>query len=311
MNTRSITCALLALTLTPALVAQGGQVAVATNTATGPGKNITMAFRTDAMDAAPVKGIPFCATVTSDHTQMFADGNRIHTTENSSVCRDSEGRTRREAQLNLLGAVPQGPTPKIITIEDPVAGVRYTLDTIAKVAQKMPLMPPGLPPGAAVKDSGNVVFYQKSGSVDGPPSPPPGPPTMIGAPVMVTQRVLIKGGQVADENPPTTEDLGDQTINGIHAKGTRLTTTIPAGKMGNELPINVVSENWYSPELKATVMSKHTDPWAGQITTQFTNVSTSEPDPSLFTVPSDYKVIDAKDGPVTIRIQQQAPAPAQ
>jgi len=49
------------------------------------------------------KGSPFCATVTSEHTQMFADGNRIHTTEDSSLCRDKEGRTRREAQLNLLG----------------------------------------------------------------------------------------------------------------------------------------------------------------------------------------------------------------
>jgi hypothetical protein len=41
--------------------------------------------------------------------------------------------------------------------------------------------------------------------------------------------------------------------------------------------------------------------------TQFTNVNSSEPDPSLFTVPSDYKVVDDKDGPVTIRMVGPAP----
>ena len=56
----------------------------------------------DNMDVTPVKGAPFCAAVTTEHTQSFADGNRIHTAENSTICRDSEGRIRREASLNLL-----------------------------------------------------------------------------------------------------------------------------------------------------------------------------------------------------------------
>ena len=67
--------------------------------------------------------------------------------------------------------------------------------------------------------------------------------------------------------------------------------------MGNEQPILVTSESWYSPELKATVMTKHIDPWAGELKTQFANVSTAEPDRSLFTVPSDYKIVDDKAGP--------------
>ena len=58
------------------------------------------------------------------------------------------------------------------------------------------------------------------------------------------------------QNPPDVENLGDQTINGIHATGTRVTTTIPAGSMGNEQAILVQSETWSSPELKATVMTK-------------------------------------------------------
>src|SRR5499427_4785924 len=102
-------------------------------------------MRVDAMDAAPVKGAPFCATLVTEHTQSLADGNRIHTNDSSTLCRDGEGRTRREAGLNLLGATQQTSAPKLITIVDPVAGARYLLDTENKIAQKMPLMPEGGP----------------------------------------------------------------------------------------------------------------------------------------------------------------------
>lgn len=303
MNLRAVTLAAFALALLPVVSAQDtAPVAPPTQI-----KHLEVNVRAEGrMGVDPIKGVPFCATVTSDHTQVFADGNRIHTSDSSLVCRDSQGRIRREAQLNLLGAVPQGTTPKMITIDDPVAGVRYVMDTFAKVAQKMPLMPHG--PGApGAKAGGDVVFFSKSASFDGPAGPPPPPPN--GAPVFISERVLMKGVQIAEDNPPATENLGDQSINGINAAGTRLTTTIPAGKMGNEEPIKVVSENWYSPELKATVMTKHSDPWSGQLTTQFTNVNTSEPDPLLFTVPSDYKIVDEKSGPVMIHLQ--APPPQQ
>src|SRR5262249_51389335 len=108
------------------------------------------------------------------------------------------------------------------------------------------------------------------------------------------------------QNPPNVEELGDQTINGIHVTGTRVTTTIPAGNMGNEQPILVQSETWSSPEMKVTVMTKHTDPWAGELKTQLTNINNNEPDASLFTIPSDYKVVDEK--PFQIKLPPLPPA---
>ena len=255
-------------------------------------------MRMESLDVAPVKGSPFCATVTTDHTQVFADGNRIHTSENSTLCRDSEGRTRREAQLNLLGAVQQNTPQKIITIVDPVAGLQYMLDTNAKIARKMPL-----PSGSASespKAGGKDVFFYRSIAGGGPASASAGPSAVW----------IGKGAAGANASAPNTENLGDETIAGVHATGTRITTTIPAGNMGNEQPISVVSENWYSPELKVTVMTKHSDPWAGQLMTQFTNVNTSEPDPSLFTVPSDYKVVEGGE-PFMMKIQPPMPPPPQ
>lgn len=252
----------------------------------------------------PVKGVPFCATVVTDHTQTFADGNKIHTADNSLVCRDSEGRTRREADLKLMGPMDAAGPGKMITISDPNTGVRYMLDTNMKIARKMPMLPP-LPPvtkgTGAGKPGADVMYFTTGGAQD---VGRPGPGAEVVASTMAVRKIVPAGGE-----KPDVEQLGDQTINGIHVTGTRVTTTIPAGKMGNEQPIKIVSEDWYSPELKETVMTKHSDPWAGELTTQFTNVNTAEPDPSLFTVPSDYKVVDMKPGqPVQIQIQQPAPA---
>jgi hypothetical protein len=61
--------------------------------------------------------------------------------------------------------------------------------------------------------------------------------------------------------------------------------------------------------LKAIVMTKHSDPWAGDLKTQFTNVNASEPDAALFTVPGDYKILDDKAGPFTIQMFSPASPP--
>jgi hypothetical protein len=251
------------------------------------------------MEAAPVKGAPFCATLTTEHTQVFADGNRIHSADDSTLCRDSAGRTRREAGLNLLGAMPQKSPPKLTTIVDPVAGVRYVLNADEKIAHKMPIPPlPGSAPGAGPV-TGQIGYVAKGGVGD-----PAAYATGGGSSNVFFYRRV---GQDSGEPAPTTESLGDQTIGGIHATGTRVTTTIPSGSMGNEQPILVTSESWYSLELKATVMTKHSDPWAGELKTQFTNVNTSEPDRSLFMIPSDYKVMDDKAGPF---FTTQVPSPS-
>lgn len=93
-----------------------------------------------------------------------------------------------------------------------------------------------------------------------------------------------------------TEDLGVQTIEGVEAVGTRTITTIPAGEIGNERPIEMVYERWYSNELQLVVMSKNSDPRFGEQTYRLTNIVRSEPDPSLFELPAGYKVVSDKAG---------------
>ena len=107
-------------------------------------------------------------------------------------------------------------------------------------------------------------------------------------------RIAAVGGKT------TREELGQQTIEGVTATGTRTTTEIPAGAIGNEQPIRIVSEQWFSPELQVLVLTKHTDPRSGETTYRLTGIVRAEPARSLFDVPADYTLQES-----AIRRQQQ------
>jgi hypothetical protein len=104
-----------------------------------------------------------------------------------------------------------------------------------------------------------------------------------------------RGGPPPHHEPPPsseskTESLGKQTIEGVEVEGTRSTVTIPAGQIGNDRTIEILSERWYSSALQAVVLSKHKDPRMGETVYRLTNINRGEPARSLFEVPSDYRV---------------------
>jgi uncharacterized protein DUF6152 len=86
------------------------------------------------------------------------------------------------------------------------------------------------------------------------------------------------------------EQMGNMYLEGVQAHGTRTTITIPAGDIGNDRPINIVDEQWYSPDLQMTIMTKHSDPRTGETTFSLKNINRTSPPPTLFEVPSDYTV---------------------
>ena len=75
-------------------------------------------------------------------------------------------------------------------------------------------------------------------------------------------------------------------------EGTRRTVTIAAGTIGNDLPINIVTEEWYSPELQVLVLTRQNDPRSGETTYRLVNLNRSEPDRTLFEAPADYTLRD-------------------
>jgi TonB family protein len=244
-----------------------------------------------------VKGAPYSAQAVTESVQTLSDGNRIVNKSTSSIYRDSEGRTRREQTLRAIGAFANsGEAPQTIFINDPAAGTSYTLDPHRHVAHQMPPMNFTFQfkaPPAGDKMSGGIGVGVGGGvGVMAVPPPPPGDGS---------GRFEIERSEIGEKAGPNmqfawgwgnheakNEDLGKQNIEGVEAEGTRNTMTIPAGEIGNERPIEIVNERWYSPELQTVVMTRHTDPRFGESTYRLTNIDRSEPAKSLFEVPADY-----------------------
>jgi hypothetical protein len=212
-----------------------------------------------------VTGAPYSAQAVTQFTQTLADGNHIQRTTTASVARDSQGRTRTERSLPAIGALAgSGTASKAVFISDPVAGTGYMLDAAHKTARQMPA------------------------NRHRPPSDPSSS-SAAGTPARGAMR------QRSDTNV-TSDDLGTQVMDGLSVQGKRRTRTISAAQAGSAKDIQVVTETWYSSDLQMVVMSKTSDPRFGDSVYQVTNISRAEPDPSLFTVPSDYQVQQGRSG---------------
>jgi hypothetical protein len=210
----------------------------------------------DVQPGKVVTGAPYSAVVVMESQQTLADGNTINRKVQSNVFRDSQGRTRRETTLPGVGPLAASGQPRtFVMIHDAVASTIFVLHPDTKVAEQLP--PHG--PGRKVLGDLQGKFSARMEK------------------------------EIADGTLKK-EDLGAQTINGINAQGTRFTRTIPAGQIGNNKPIVITSERWYSPDLQVVVKSVHTDPRQGQTTYTLTSVQRTEPAASLFTVPADYTV---------------------
>jgi hypothetical protein len=221
------------------------------------------------MPGRTVKNAPFSADVVTESTQTLGDGNHIKQSATVHFSRDSEGRTRREQSLNSLGAL--GSNRTVVFIDDPVAGASYALMPDNKTANKS--VRPGRGAGGPGPNGRGGLNQQRSAVAGRGPGRGP-----------------------RNNQNVKTESLGTQTIEGVQAQGTRTTMTIPAGQMGNEQPIQVVTERWYSSDLQTTIMVKRSDPRSGDTVTRYTNISRAEPVPTQFQVPADYKVQETGRG---------------
>lgn len=204
-----------------------------------------------------VTDAPYAADAITDVTQVLSDGNRIKNRTSARIARDGQGRVRRERKSVAVGMlVAEAPAP-IVTINDPVAGVLVTLDPVRKVAVRT------APPDRSMK----IIGSGRGFGMRLPPGAPPPPP-----------------GDVRSES------LGTTSLEGVQAEGTRTTLTIPAGAIGNQRAIEVVTERWFSPELQVIVSSKRSDPRMGETIYRLTNIVRGEPSPELFEIPSDFRV---------------------
>src|SRR5580658_7550782 len=92
----------------------------------------------------------------------------------------------------------------------------------------------------------------------------------------------------------TRESLGTNTVDELNVVGTRETLTISAGAIGNSQPVVTTREFWYSSDLEINLSVTRKDPREGTQVIQLVDLSRSEPDPSLFQVPSDFAIEDLR-----------------
>ena len=261
-----------------------------------------------------VVGKPFSATEERKTFQKLGDGTELASSESNQLFRDGQGRTRVEQ-------VCQDKT--VVGILDPVGRFFVQLDPVAKTARKTAI-PEGATTGgisisacgisrsfgfsnsnqprvsvqSASAMLGEVLTARggRGGATMEPRSAPPTPAVAVGAARGGGGGGGGRGGAVAmavpNTQPPVNEELGAMTQNGVLAMGTRSNVTIPAGRIGNNRDIHIVTERWFSNDLQMLIKSVNSDPRFGENTYQVVNVSQSEPNPSLFQIPSDYTIID-------------------
>jgi hypothetical protein len=274
-----------------------------------------------------VRNSPFSAEAISESVQTLADGNRIVRTSTSKLYRNSEGRFRQEhasgngSAFGTFFSYGDG-----VTIINPGEG-RFLLDSHAKIArsyhdmvgQSIAIAPLAAttalravdavkmtPEAQADLERLNVEVERIKASKEQIAAVKD--ELKAAAERMAATTIVSTGGQgVAGYAPlltrgpkwdTRTDDLGEQNYEGITARGTRTVTTIPAGAVGNERPIEITYEKWFSDELQLVVYSKQSDPRTGEQTYRLTNINRSEPDPSLFKVPNDFKVVSGGKGGV-------------
>jgi len=219
-----------------------------------------------------VTAAPYTATATTESTQVLADGNRIVNKTSSLVARDSQGRTRRETDLHRIGTM-QVDSPKTVFINDPTTHTQYIFTPGGGEATKV------IRSEGNWKESPQIIDLRSQREE------------------RLKEKVILKvggahEGQQSKESSEQVkhEDLGTQTIEGVSAQGKRETVTIPAGQIGNERPIEIVTETWFSPELHTMVLRKHSDPRLGDSTYRLTDIKRNEPDASLFQPPAGAKL---------------------
>jgi hypothetical protein len=218
-----------------------------------------------------VTAAPYTATATTESTQVLTDGNRIVNKTSSFVARDSQGRTRRETDLHRIGTM-QVDSPKTVFINDPTTHTQY-------------IFTPGGEATKVVRSEGTWKEGPQIIDLRGQRE------QRLKQKVIVNVQGAHEGQQSKESSEQVKhEDLGTQTIEGVSAQGKRETVTIPAGEIGNERPIEIVTETWFSPELHTMVLRKHSDPRLGDSTYRLTDIKRNEPDASLFQAPAGAKL---------------------
>ncbi len=213
--------------------------------------------RMESIFIPPKAGAPFSLTLVTEWSRPLGDGGSFTFTNQRRIVRDSLGRIYQERWI----LVPKGGDIKshmdVFQITDPGQHTWYNCATATKVCELLNYH-------LTTEDN-----FQPAIGTSGP----------------------LANGKGSRQH----EDLGMSSTEGVETHGYRETVTINPHVMGNDKPMVITREFWYSPELAINLISIVDSPQSGKQVFTVKNLTTSEPDPSLFLVPDEYKIVDRRD----------------
>jgi len=159
-------------------------------------------------------GAPYSAVAVTQSTTTFSDGNRIVRTNTVRYFRDGQGRTRVERPVGGDGGAGSQ-SNVMITVTDPVSGQLYFIRPESKSVEAIKLSPQLIAAQAGhlqARTDGQVPF------------------ALLGIGMGI-------GASLSTEAATSEISLGQKSVNGVNATGTRIVRTFPAGVLGNEKPV--------------------------------------------------------------------------
>jgi len=203
------------------------------------------------MFLTPVPDAPFVGQVSTQRAILRPNGTPIMLHRTGMIARDADGRIRNQ----MTAFMPQNSTATapvvVMHLYDPQNRLSTRLYPISRRFRILPIRhPPATDaPAGCASPAGSRL----------PPSP------------------------YTNE-----QDLRTRTIAGQEVHDVRETQKIPAAASGTGKEIVVTDEYWYSYDLNMNLSVTRTDPRTGSVTMTVTQLTRTDPDPSLFTIRAGY-----------------------
>lgn len=211
----------------------------------------------------PIANAPFFATLATESVKYAADGGTMTFVNERHIGRNGEGRIYEER----WALVPKGSKVKSIMtwiqLADPKARTLYNCSPLKHVCDLLVYDPTDDLSAATLRKGSNHTLNNGDGS-------------------------------------QTWEELGTRNILGVETVGVRETTITNAGVLGNDQPLNSLSEYWHSQQLGINLLSIRSSPYFGKQTFTITELTLGDPDAQKFELPADYKINDQrKNAPIS------------
>jgi hypothetical protein len=210
-----------------------------------------------------MEGAPYSGQWEDVRSFISSSGIRTTSRRGLRVFRDAQGRIRSEAYLGG-GPKPERGVPTLVEIQDPVAGFICIMDDVNRVAHRIK---------TSVTPQPNMEQL-----------------TTRDVPAMVAAARAVSRSEAAPAPQESLEDLGAQLMNGALVHGTRMVRAL-RGAAGNGLPLTDTRDIWYAPDLNLIVSVVMSAP-TGTTVQRLADLRRGPPDPSLFLVPPNYRIVD-------------------